>query len=124
MIGLKINADDSALRPYCMSATLLYALSSRDLPKLGARWLAFVSFALRVHLRVGDVQIKKDILKALRQKQRVMIELERKVNTSTAVLMRHLRELEFLGLVKLTRHKKHPQSGRAFTVVELAERRK
>ncbi len=73
---------------------------------------------------MGDVQIKKDILKALRQKQRVMIELERKVNTSTAVLMRHLRELEFLGLVKLTRHKKHPQSGRAFTVVELAERRK
>ncbi len=69
------------------------------------------------------LDIKKAILDLLRQKPHIISEMERKVNTSDRVIKRHVSELEFLGIVKVIRHKKSEKTGRPFSVVELISRR-
>ena len=69
------------------------------------------------------LDIKKAILDLLRQKPHIISEMERKVNTSDRVIKRHVSELEFLGIVKVIRHKKSEKTGWPFSVVELISRR-
>jgi len=65
------------------------------------------------------LEIKKELIGLLKQKEHVISQLERKINTSDKVLKRHLDELEFLGIVKLTKHKKNKKTGRPYTTVRM-----
>lgn len=65
------------------------------------------------------LKIKKEIINFLKEKEHVISQLERKINTSDKVLKRHLEELEYLGIVKITKHKKSPKTGRPYTSVKL-----
>ncbi|MCK4521136.1 MAG: ArsR family transcriptional regulator [Nanoarchaeota archaeon] len=67
------------------------------------------------------LMIKKEILKYLKQGEYVISQLERKINTSDRVLKRHLAELEFLGIVKITKHNRSSKTGRPFTSVKLTK---
>ena len=55
----------------------------------------------------------------LRDKPCVLSRLERKLGFSNATLRRHLEELEYLGIVKITAFKRSPKTGRPYTTVEL-----
>ncbi len=65
------------------------------------------------------LKIKKEIIELLKKREHVISQLERKINTSDKVLKRHLTELEYLGIVKITKHKKSSKTGRPYTTVEL-----
>ena len=67
----------------------------------------------------SGLEIKKEIIKFLKQKECVISYLERKINTSDRVLKRHLKELEYLGIVKIVKHDKNPKTGRPYTTVKI-----
>jgi DNA-binding HxlR family transcriptional regulator len=67
----------------------------------------------------SGLEIKKSILDQLRKSEKVISQLERKLNTSDKVIKRHIEELEFLGIVKIIEHKKSPKTGRPYTSVKL-----
>jgi len=65
------------------------------------------------------LEIKKEIIKLLKEREHVINQLERKINTSDKVLKRHLKELEYLGIVKITRYKKSKKTGRPYSVARI-----
>ena len=65
------------------------------------------------------LEIKKSIIELLKGGDQVISQLERKINTSDKVLKRHLAELEYLGVVKITKHKKSSKTGRPYTTIRL-----
>ena len=65
------------------------------------------------------LEIKKEIIKLLREKEHVISQLERKINTSDKVLKRHLKELEYLGIVRIIKHKKSRKTGRPYSVARI-----
>ena len=65
------------------------------------------------------LKIKKEIIRLLKEREHVISQLERKINTSDKVLKRHLKELEHLGIVKITKHKKSSKTGRPYTTAKL-----
>lgn len=67
----------------------------------------------------SGLEIKKEIIKLLKQKECVISYLERKINTSDRVLKRHLKELEYLGIVKITKHEKNAKTGRPYTTAKI-----
>jgi len=67
------------------------------------------------------LMIKKEILKSLKEGEHVISQLERKINTSDKVLKRHLAELEFLGIVRITRHNRSSRTGRPYTSAKLVK---
>ncbi len=67
----------------------------------------------------NGLTIKKEIIRLLKAKEHVISQLETKVNTSDSVLKRHIKELEYLGVVKVNKHKKSAKTGRPYTSVEL-----
>lgn len=69
----------------------------------------------------SGLEVKKAILKELRGGAKVISQLERKIRTSDRVLKRHLAELEYLGIVKITKHVKSEKTGRAYTTAELVK---
>lgn len=70
------------------------------------------------------LRIKQEIIKLLREKEHVISQLERKINTSDKVLKRHLNELEYLGIVRITKHKKSQKTGRPYATVKLIQKGK
>ncbi len=64
------------------------------------------------------LEIKKRIIALLKEKECVISYLERKVNTSDKVLKRHLKELEYLGIIKIIKHKRSPKTGRPYTTAK------
>jgi len=67
----------------------------------------------------SGLEIKKGIIALLKEKECVISYLERKINTSDKVLKRHLKELEYLGIVKIIKHDKSPKTGRPYTTAKL-----
>lgn len=67
----------------------------------------------------SGLQIKKEILDCLRKGEHVISQLERKINTSDKVILRHVKELEFLGLVEVRKHERSDNTGRPYTSVVL-----
>jgi predicted transcriptional regulator len=65
------------------------------------------------------LEIKKQILDLLKQKERSLRELETKVNTNYQTIRTQIKELEFLGFVTLVHHKKNKKNGKPFTTVKL-----
>jgi len=69
----------------------------------------------------SGLEIKKRIIALLKEKECVISYLERKINTSDKVLKRHLKELEYLGIVKIIKHPKSPKTGRPYTTAKLVK---
>lgn len=65
------------------------------------------------------LDIKKEILRLLKQKEMSLREIESKVNTNFQTIKTQIKELEYFGLVKVIRHEKSDINGRPFTSVKL-----
>jgi len=66
------------------------------------------------------LDIKKEIIKILKASNEISIQkLERKVNTNHLTIREQIKELEYFGLVKTTKHDKSEANGRPFTTVKL-----
>jgi len=71
-------------------------------------------------LRSG-LDIKKEIIGILRKNNVSLRKLETKLNTNNKTILMHIRELEFLGVVKITKTKEGSRNGKAYSIVELTE---
>jgi len=69
-------------------------------------------------LRSG-LQIKKSIIKLLKNNELSLRSLDIKLNTSSQTVLMHCKELEALGIVKFNRYKKNPKNGRPYTTLTL-----
>jgi len=70
--------------------------------------------------RRGGLEIKKKILKILKENKEVSLgELERKTNTNNLTILNHIKELEYFGFVKTIKYDKSKHTGRPFTRVKL-----
>lgn len=65
------------------------------------------------------LDIKKEILNLLKCKERSLRELESKINTNFQTIKTQVKELEYLGFVKIIKHEKSDINGRPFTIVKL-----
>tara|TARA_Y100000310_G_C20259269_1_gene612870 strand:+ start:142 stop:366 length:225 start_codon:yes stop_codon:yes gene_type:complete len=65
------------------------------------------------------LDIKKKILKLLEEKDYSIRELETKVGTNNITIKTQLKELEFLGLIKLINHKRNDRNGRPYVSARL-----
>ena len=63
------------------------------------------------------LDIKKEILRLLKEKDMSLRELESKVNTNYQTIKTQVKELEFFGLIKVTKHDRNDKNGRGFTSV-------
>lgn len=67
----------------------------------------------------SGLEIKKRIIETLKEGKKVISQMERKLNTSNKVLKRHLAELEYLGIIKTTKHERSEKTGRPYTTAEI-----
>ena len=65
------------------------------------------------------LEIKKEILKLLKQKEMSLRELESKVNTNYETIRTQIKELEYFGFVKVIKHERSDVNGRPFRSVRL-----
>lgn len=71
-------------------------------------------------LRSG-LEIKKAIIKYLKDSELSLSMLERKINTNNETILMHCQELEYLGIVKIINHEKSKVNGRPYKTVKLTE---
>ncbi len=71
-------------------------------------------------LRSG-LEIKKEIIKLLKEKDLSLRRLDIKLNTSSKTIQMHCKELEFLGIVKIIEHNKNKANGRPYKIVKLTK---
>jgi predicted ArsR family transcriptional regulator len=69
--------------------------------------------------RKNGLQIKKEIIKKLKNKEMSLRELETKLNTNYQTIRTHIKELEYFGLVEIIKHEKNKQNGRPYTSVKI-----
>ena len=70
-------------------------------------------------VRKSGLLIKKGIIEALKKKEYSLRELETKLNTNNLTIKNHCKELEFLKIIELVKHKRSKVNGRPFTSVKL-----
>lgn len=68
------------------------------------------------------LDIKKQIIKILKEKECSLRELETKVNTNYLTIRSHCKELEFLKIVETINHNENDKNGRPYTTVKLTVR--
>lgn len=69
--------------------------------------------------RKTGLNIKKEIIKVLKNKECSLRELETKLNTNYLTIRNHCRELEYFKIVELIKHKENKKNGRPYTTVRL-----
>lgn len=69
----------------------------------------------------NSLEIKKEILKLLKNKEMALRSLERKVDTNPNTIKNQIEELEYFGFVEIIKHKKSEKTGRPFTSVKLTK---
>jgi len=69
--------------------------------------------------RKTGLEIKKEILTILKQKECSLRELETKINTNYLTIKNHLEELNFLKIIELVHHKKNKKNGRPYTTAKI-----
>ena len=66
------------------------------------------------------IEIKKLILGILKKERKLSVKkLERKVNTNYQTILNNCEELEYFGLVKISKTSEDSSNGREYLVVEL-----
>ena len=69
----------------------------------------------------SGLEIKKKIINALKNKSYSLRKLETKLNIGYNPIKLHTKELEVLGIVKITKTKENSRNGRPYSIVELTE---
>lgn len=69
----------------------------------------------------SGLEIKKKIINALREKPISLRKLETKLNIGYNPIKLHCSELEFLGIIKITKTKEGSRNGRAYLLAELTD---
>ncbi|HLD97452.1 MAG TPA: hypothetical protein VI934_03860 [Candidatus Nanoarchaeia archaeon] len=69
----------------------------------------------------GSYEIKKDILRVLREKPATYAELERKIDTGYRTIKANCEEMQDYGYITVERVDKHPANGRPSFKVKLSE---
>jgi len=69
--------------------------------------------------RRTGLDIKKAIIKALKEKECSLRELETKVDSNYLSIKAHCKELEYFGFVEIIEHNKSENTGRSFTTVKI-----
>ncbi|HDZ60812.1 MAG TPA: hypothetical protein ENH46_03850 [Candidatus Pacearchaeota archaeon] len=67
------------------------------------------------------LEIKKEILKLLKQKEMSLRELESKVNTNYETIKTQIKELEYFCFVKVIKHERSDVNGRPFRSVRFVK---
>ena len=67
----------------------------------------------------SGLEIKKKIIRILREKPISLRKLETKLNIGYNTIKRHCKELEFLGIIKITKTREGSVNGRPYSKVEL-----
>jgi len=70
------------------------------------------------------LKIKKDIIRELSKEPLSLRKLETKLRTNYNTIRDHCEELEYLGVIEITKHKRNPQNNRPYTTAELTEQGK
>ena len=65
------------------------------------------------------LEIKKEILKLLKDKELSLRKLETKVDTNYKTIKTQVKELEYFGFIKVIHHDKSKHTGKPFTTVKL-----
>jgi len=66
------------------------------------------------------LEIKKQIMEILKKEQQISIKkLERKINTNYQSIINNCEELEYFGLIEISKTKKNSRNGREYLVVRL-----
>ena len=65
------------------------------------------------------LDIKKEIINLLKQKEMSLREIESRVDTNFQTIRTQIKELEYFGFVKLIKHDKSEINGRPFTTARL-----
>jgi len=68
---------------------------------------------------LSGLEIKKKIITILKEKPISLRKLETKLNIGYNPIKLHCKELEFLGVVKITKTKEGSKNGRPYSFVEL-----
>lgn len=69
----------------------------------------------------SGLEIKKKIIKALKENPTSLRRLETKLNVGYNPIKLHCKELEFLGIVKITKTIEGSKNGRHYSIAELTE---
>ena len=70
----------------------------------------------------SSIEIKKAIINLLKQEKELSLrKLDIKLNTASKTIRAHCKELEFLGIVKLIKHKRNTKNGKPYTTVVLTD---
>ena len=72
-------------------------------------------------MKRSPIEIKKRIIKLLKEKPRSLRELDIKVNCGYRTIINQCKELEYLGIVRLVKHENNSKTGRPYTCVELTQ---
>jgi len=67
------------------------------------------------------LEIKKKLINALKEKPTSLRKLETKLNLGYNSIKLHIIELEYLGIVKVTKTKENSRNGRSYLISELTD---
>jgi len=67
----------------------------------------------------SGLEIKKKIIKALKEKPTSLRKLETKLNIGYNPIKLHCRELDFLGIINITKTIENSRNGRPYSIAEL-----
>lgn len=73
-------------------------------------------------VRKSGLDIEKEILLLLNEKERSLREIETRLNTNYNTVRAHCKVLEYFGMVESVRHKKNDVNGRPYTTVRITLR--
>jgi hypothetical protein len=65
------------------------------------------------------LEIKKQIIAMLKEKQTSLRQLDIKVNCGYRTVICQCKELEYMGIVRIIKHQKNPKTGRPYSTAEL-----
>lgn len=74
--------------------------------------------------RKSGLDIKKNLIKVLKEKECSLRELETKLNTNYLTVRNHCKELEYFDIIKFVKHNENSKNGRPYTTVRLTEKGK
>ena len=70
----------------------------------------------------SSFEIKKRILFLLKSGNLTYAQLERKTNTGFRTIKNNCNELESYGFIEIEKNKKHPKSGKPYSMIKMSEK--
>ena len=70
----------------------------------------------------SSFDIKKRILTLIKSSPLTFAQLERKTNTGFLTIKNNCEELKLYGFIGIEKQKKHPKSGRPYSIIKITEK--